>query len=182
METLIAIIVVVGVFGGLFFLWKKLTDRTLAKRNEKYTNKHYIDDFAQTCNNEPLKQEIQQYKNTEFNKKPSNLFITKNYIITKKLEVIELKKVLWAYKFVRNVVSMSTGNNMGSANKICLMLDNGEKISFYQDSEFLVDATIKEIQEKANWVILGYTKELEKDISQNLQKYVDLKNQKLKSD
>lgn len=71
---------------------------------------------------------------------------------------------------------------MGSANKICLMLDNGEKISFYQDSEFLVDATIKEIQEKANWVILGYTKELEKDISQNLQKYVDLKNQKLKSD
>lgn len=68
METLIAIIVVVGVFGGLFFLWKKLTDRTLAKRNKKYTNKHYIDDFAQTCNNETLKQEIQQYKNTEFNK------------------------------------------------------------------------------------------------------------------
>jgi len=181
MEGVIAIVVVGVVFGGLFFLWKKLTDKTLAKRNEKYTNKHYIDDFAQTCNNETLKQEIQQYKNTEFNKKPSNLFITKNYIITKKLEVIELKKVLWAYKFVRNVVSMSTGNNMGSANKICLLLDNGEKISFYQDSEFLVDATIKEIQEKANWVVIGYTKELENDMVKNLQKYTELKNEKIKN-
>lgn len=179
MESIIAFVITFGILGGLFFIWSKLTDRILEKREKKYTKKKYIDIFTQSCTNQTLKQEIQKYRNSEFNQKPTNLFITKNFIITKKLKVIELKNVLWAYKFIRTVVSKGTGNKMGSATKICFLLDNGKKLGFYQDGEFLVDEILKEIQKNASWIILGYTKELEKDISHNFQKYVDLKNQKL---
>ena len=174
METILAIAICGLVFYGIFWIYIKWVNRILARREKKYMHKQYILDFAERLNDEQ-RNEIIKYMNSDFNKKPTNIFITKNYLITKDLKLIELKNILWAYKFTRTVKT-KRGNFLGEANKVCIILDNGKKLGFYQDFFGAVDDILIEIKKQAEWVIVGYSYNLEKDIKKNRTKYVIIKD------
>lgn len=176
MGEIIAIIVVIVVLGGMFWGWLKLSDTIIKRRDKANSEKIFIRKILSKANNDEIKQEIEESKDTEFNKKPINIFITKNFLITNKNEIIPLKEILWVYATVLRVKSLSTGNTFGTQVKLNIVLDNGKKKSYYEKDQSVANDIIMEIHKNAHWIITGYTKEREKDIKSNLQKYVENKN------
>lgn len=176
MGAIIAIIIVIVILGGVFWVWLKFSDVIIKRRDKFNSEKHFINKILSKTNNDEIKKEIEKSKDTEFNKKPINIFITKNFLITNRNEIIPLKEILWVYSTVLNVKSLSTSNTFGTQVKLNIVLDNGTKKTYNEKDQFVANEIISEILKNSPWIITGYTKELEKQIKSNLKKYVENKN------
>lgn len=176
MEAVIGTVIVIIILFVIFFAWIKFSNSIIKRKEKSMAEKHFIIKLLSKLNDNALKQEIEESINLEFNKKPTNVFITKNYLITSKNEIIPLKEILWIYTSIINAKSFSTGNTLGTQVTLNIVLDNGKKKKYYEKDKLVANEIISEVHKNAQWIITGYTKELEKEIQSNLQKFVENKN------
>ncbi len=129
----------------------KHSDRTIDFSNDKLEQKHFVDKYAEKCENTQIRHEIDTAKSNPFNKKPYPIYLTKNYIIAKtnrfETRAISLKRIVWAY--IKNKGTIFTHRYL------VLKLDTNETIKIKQLADIVQCCIIEDItciKKQAPWI------------------------------
>ena len=180
MGAILAVVITGLFFFGIYKLLAFLVSKSAKKYEKDCKEKNFILNYKSKYDDE-TKREIENFFESDFNKKTLPIFLTNNNIFVRhhsSAKKYGLKDVVWAYGRNENTVTKFSHTTIISRSYLVLHLDNGRKKYLPIRDAFYIKEILEEIYKFAPWIIVGYSDVLKKNIRRNFDNFVVEKNKK----